>query len=111
MIDDKAFGQWLIANIEKVPMIQWGENHSKIAVLFANDMIQPYRQLIADIVNHIDAQDNNRYASTKDEHDVVDQLNNRIMELLNANLQSDIDPDVPDETGSTASEREIGPGG
>jgi len=51
-------------------------------MMTAADEIATLKQLIMDMCTHAKTQNQNRYASLKDEHEVVDTLNERITDAL-----------------------------
>lgn len=80
MLEREDFEQWMAARPRD-------DSFADTATAFANEMMEPYRHLIIDIVTHIDTQVKGRYASTKDENEAVEQLNDRIMELIDVTRQ------------------------
>ena len=76
------FDAWLKANIERVQVVRWGEHHTEIALMFANDAIKALQVLIADICIHVHTEAYGRYASLKDQNDMADKLNDRILVAL-----------------------------
>lgn len=98
------FDEWLKACLDKVPLATWGPDHTTVAVMFANDAIKSLQLLIADICIHEHTRAHNRYASTKDENDMVDQLNDRILVALG----EDAATTLPTEEGTDGVQSDAG---